>query len=248
MIFSQTTKLRRSRLNDASAGRRAARKVLAAALLIALLWPAAAVAQDLQKKVADIYESTGASVLNITSRVMMPNVFNMKVPRKGTGSGFVYDDKGHVVTNYHVVKNATKIMVSLSEDEMYAAEVVGSDPSTDLAVLQVKDADLPPRLSSADSDALSVGQFVTAIGNSFGLRRTMTFGVISALGRIIHSPNGRFISEVLQTDAPINPGNSGGPLLDMEGRVIGVNTMILSPSGASSGVGFAVSANTMNTV
>lgn len=112
MIFSKKTKFHRPVCNDTSAGR------LAAALLIALLWPAAVQAQDLQKKVADIYESTGASVLNITSKVMMPNVFNMKVPRKGTGSGFVYDEKGHVVTNYHVVKNATKIMVSLSEDEI----------------------------------------------------------------------------------------------------------------------------------
>lgn len=206
-------------------------------------------AEGLQEKVAKVHESAGASVVNITSKMMMPNIFNMKIPQKGTGSGFIYDDKGHIVTNYHLVGNASKIMVSFSEEAMYEAEIVGTDPSTDLAVLKItEEAKLPPPLPVGDSDRLQVGQFVVAIGNSFGLRRTVTFGVISAMGRVIHSPNGRFISEVLQTDAPINPGNSGGPLLDLQGNVVGVNTMILSPSGGSSGVGFAVSSSTIHKV
>ena len=238
----------RSKFSRYGGDKKSALFIFFACLATIIAFSLQARAEELQAKVAKLHQSAGQSVVNITSKVMMPNIQNMPVPRKGTGSGFVYDDQGHIVTNYHVVQNASKIMISLSEDEMHEAKVVGSDPSTDLAVLKVEGAELPPALTIGNSDKLRVGQFVAAIGNSFGLRRTLTFGVISALGRVIHSPNGRFISEVLQTDAPINPGNSGGPLLDLEGKVVGVNTMILSPSGASSGVGFAVSSNTLSTI
>ncbi len=217
-------------------------------LLAATLFAVHAGAQDLQTKVTKVHDDASASVVNIMSKVMTPNLFGMKVPQEGTGSGFVFDDKGHIVTNNHLIQNATKIMVSLTDEEMYEAEVVGSDPWTDLAVLKVDEAELPPPLQMGDSDALEVGNFVVAIGNSFGLRRTLTFGVISALGRVVQTPEGRFLSEVLQTDAPINPGNSGGPLLNLDGKVIGMNTMILSPSGGSSGIGFAISSNTVSTV
>lgn len=207
-----------------------------------------AAAGELQEKVYKVHDTASASVVNVTTKIRMPNVFNMNLPRKGTGSGFVYDDQGHIVTNNHVIQNATKIRVSFTDEEMYEAEVVGADPWTDLAVLKIKEKDLPSPLPVGNSDNLEVGQFVVAIGNSFGLRRTVTFGIVSALGRIIRTPNGQFLSEVLQTDAPVNPGNSGGPLLNLDGEVIGLNTMILSPSGGSSGVGFAISSNEMKTV
>ncbi len=202
---------------------------------------------ELESKVQAVYESNGQSVVNITSKTSIP-LNNMSIPQKGSASGFVYDAQGHIVTNAHVVMNATEIMVSFSENEMHPAKTVGSDPSTDLAVIKIDtDEDLTP-LSIGDSDKIKVGQFAIAVGNPFGLRRTLTFGVISALGRVIKSPNGRFISEVVQTDTPINPGNSGGPLLDLNGDVIGVSTMMVSPSGGSAGLGFAVSSNTLKKI
>jgi S1-C subfamily serine protease len=169
------------------------------------------------------------------------------VPQEGTGSGFVYDREGHIVTNYHVVQDAEELLVTLSGGESYEAAIVGVDPNSDLAVIQIDaGANLPTPLALADSEQLHVGQFVLAVGNPFGLEQTLTTGVISALGRVIESPeDSGFIGEAIQTDAAINPGNSGGPLLDLEGRVIGVNSQIISPSGASAGVGFAVSANTL---
>jgi S1-C subfamily serine protease len=172
------------------------------------------------------------------------------VPEEGTGSGFVYDDQGNIVTNYHVIENAKELLVTLASGQTYQAEVVGSDPTNDLAVIHIDASkDLPEPLALGDSNDLRVGQFVVAIGNPYGLQQTLTTGVVSALGRVIESPeNNRFIGEAIQTDAAINPGNSGGPLLDLEGRVIGVNSQIISPSGASSGIGFAVSANTVQRV
>ena len=153
-----------------------------------------------------------------------------------------------MVTNYHVVQNARSISVTLANGDIYEAEVVGSDPFTDLAVLRISGNGLPTPLGLANSDNLQVGQFVAAVGNPFNFEQTLTFGVISALGRVIRSPGGRFISEAIQTDTPINPGNSGGPLLDLDGNVIGVNSAIISPSGASAGIGFAISANTVGQV
>jgi S1-C subfamily serine protease len=147
-----------------------------------------------------------------------------------------------------VVQEAESISVAFANGDIYPAEIVGADPSSDLAVVRVEADDLPEPISLADSDQLRVGQFVVAIGSPFRQEGTLTVGVISALGRVIESPDGRFIGEAIQTDAAINPGNSGGPLLDLQGHVIGVNSQIISPSGTSAGIGFAVSSNTVRQV
>jgi 2-alkenal reductase len=169
---------------------------------------------------------------------------------RGQGSGFVWDDEGHIVTNHHVVNNATDISVTFANGETVPAEVLGSDPNSDLAVIQV---DLPASelqpVPLGDSSSLQVGQLAIAIGNPFGQEFTMTSGIISAVGRTIRSGNTLFsIPEVIQTDAPINPGNSGGPLLNRQGEVVGINTQIISRSGANSGIGFAVPINTAKQV
>ena len=202
----------------------------------------------LQAQVEAVYRQTGTAVVNITSVTYAYDFFFNPVPQEGTGSGFVYDEEGHIVTNYHVIENAEELSVTLADGGTYSAQVVGQDPTNDLAVIQIDAQDLPGAISLGDSDALRVGQFVVAIGNPFGLERTLTAGVISSLGRVIRGPENNFIGEVIQTDAAINPGNSGGPLLDLEGRVIGVNSQIVSPSQANAGVGFAVPANTVRRV
>ena len=203
---------------------------------------------NLEEQIEAVYELAGPAVVNITSRVITYNFFNQAVPQEGTGSGFIYDDEGHIITNYHVVADAESLSVSLKSGESFSAEVVGTDSSTDLAVLQIQADNLPTPLALGDSEQLRVGQFVVAIGNPFGLERTLTMGVISALGRIIESPDGSFLGEAIQTDAAINPGNSGGPLLDLAGRVIGITSQIISSSDSSAGIGFAVSANTVRRV
>jgi S1-C subfamily serine protease len=172
------------------------------------------------------------------------------VPEEGTGSGFAYDTEGRIVTNYHVIEGADELLVTLANGHVYDATIVGSDPTNDLAVIQIDaGADLPQPLRLGDSDKVQVGQFVVAIGNPFGLQQTLTTGVVSALGRVIESPeSNQFIGEAIQTDAAINPGNSGGPMLDLHGQVIGINSQIISPSGASAGIGFAVSVNTVRRV
>jgi S1-C subfamily serine protease len=202
-----------------------------------------------QDDIIRIYGSVSPGVVNITNRSYAYDFFMRAIPQEGTGSGFVYDTEGHIVTNYHVIQDASELFVTLPDETTVPAAVVGSDPSNDLAVVQI---DAPaeslnpvPLGSSGD---LQVGQFVFAIGNPFGLERTLTIGVVSALGRVIQSPNEGFIGEIIQTDAAINPGNSGGPLLDLSGRVIGVNTAIFSPSQASAGIGFAVPADTVRQV
>jgi S1-C subfamily serine protease len=205
--------------------------------------PAEEPANELESQVIAVYGQTAPAVVNITARAIAYDFFMRAIPQEGTGSGFLYNTAGHIVTNYHVVANAESVSVALSNGEIYDAEVVGLDPSTDLAVLRIEAQNLPNPLSLGDSDQLRVGQFVLAIGNPFGQEGTLTTGVISALGRIIESPEGGFIGEAIQSDAAVNPGNSGGPLLDLRGRVIGVNSQIISPSGASAGIGFAVSAN-----
>jgi S1-C subfamily serine protease len=203
---------------------------------------------DLQAAVQEIYEDPGNAVVNITSRVLVESYSMQMVPEEGTGSGFIYDEQGHIVTNYHVIAGADSVSVTLTDGKTYDARIVGEDSSTDLAVLKIEAADVPAPMPMGDSDKLRVGQFVVALGNPFGLERTLTFGVISALGRTIESPDGRFIGEAIQTDAPINPGNSGGPLLDLDGQVIGVNSQIISTSQSSAGIGFAISANTVQRV
>jgi S1-C subfamily serine protease len=210
--------------------------------------PPSAPANDLEAQVEAVFRTAGPAVVNITSRAVVLDFFMQPVPQEGTGSGFVYDNQGHIVTNYHVVENAETVSVALASGDSYLAEVVGEDPSTDLAVVKVTVPDLPNPLPLADSNELSVGQFVVAIGNPFRLDRTLTLGVISALQRVIQSPDGRFIGEAIQTDAAINPGNSGGPMLNLHGEVIGVNSQIISPSGAYAGIGFAISSNTVRRV
>jgi S1-C subfamily serine protease len=207
-------------------------------------------ANALEAQIIAIYETMGPSVVNITSRGYTLDLFMGAVPQEGSGSGFLYDGEGHVVTNYHVIEGAEELLVTLANEQVYEAEVVGTDPANDLAVIKIDAAQgLPEPMVLGDSDNLKVGQFVVAIGNPFGLEQTLTIGVISALGRVIQSPeDNRFIGEAIQTDAAINPGNSGGPLLDLRGRVIGVNSQIISPSRASAGIGFAVSANTVRRV
>lgn len=204
----------------------------------------------LESQVEAVYSAAGDAVVNISVTSLAYDFFRNAIPQEGTGSGFIYDNAGHIVTNYHVVENAEDIQVTFADGVTIPATVVGSDPANDLAVIRV-DPDkhsLPP-VSLGDSDALRVGQFVVAIGNPFGLEQTVTFGVISSLGRVIDSPEGgRFIGEAIQTDAAINPGNSGGPLLDLRGRVIGVNAQIISPSRANAGIGFAIPVNTVRRV
>jgi S1-C subfamily serine protease len=189
-------------------------------------------------------------VVNITTQVLRRSFFFEAIPEEGAGSGFVLDDQGHILTNYHVVEGAQTVEVSFSDETVLPAQIVGVDPRNDIAVIKV---DAPPRLlvpvELGQSANLQVGQWAIAIGNPFGqFGRTLTTGVISALDRTLQSPNGREISGIIQTDAAINRGNSGGPLLDSAGRVIGMNTAIFSPSGISSGVGFAVPVDTIRRV
>jgi S1-C subfamily serine protease len=167
----------------------------------------------------------------------------------GTGSGFIWDDRGHVVTNLHVIAGAAEASVRLNDGRDYPAGLVGASPAHDLAVLQIRvPFNLPPPVPIGTSSDLKVGQKVFAIGNPFGLDWTLTTGIVSALDRSLNGEDGRTIQHLIQTDAAINPGNSGGPLLDSAGRLIGINTAIYSPSGASAGVGFAIPVDTVNRV
>ena len=203
----------------------------------------------LEQEITGVYDSAGMGVVNITNRGYAYDFFMRAVPQEGTGSGIVYDKEGHIITNYHVIEDASELLVTLADETTVTAEVVGADPSNDLAVLKI---DVAPELLHpvplGKSDDLRVGQFVVAIGNPFGFERTLTVGVVSALGRVIESPDDRFIGEIIQTDAAINPGNSGGPLLDLSGQVVGVNTAIFSPSQTSAGIGFAVPVDTVERV
>jgi S1-C subfamily serine protease len=167
----------------------------------------------------------------------------------GTGSGFVWDNAGHIVTNFHVVQNANGAQVTLWDHKSYRADLVGVAPNYDLAVLRIAaPASKLRAIPIGESANLQVGQKVFAIGNPFGLDQTLTTGIVSALGRTINAVTGRPIEDVIQTDAAVNPGNSGGPLLDSAGRLVGVNTAIFSPSGASAGIGFAVPVDTVNRI
>ncbi len=189
-----------------------------------------------------VFISTSQTVRDFWTR----NV--MSVPR-GTGSGFIWDDAGHVITNFHVVKGASEATVRLADGRDYKAALVGVSPTHDIAVLRIGvDFQRPPPVPLGTSGNLEVGQKVFAIGNPFGLDWTLTTGIVSALDRSLPSDSGVSIEHLIQTDAAINPGNSGGPLLDSAGRLIGINTAIYSPSGASAGIGFAVPVDTVNRV
>lgn len=215
----------------------------------AVVAPPSEALSNLETQVEAVYETVGDAVVNIAVTSIGYDFFFNAVPQEGSGSGFVYDTEGHIITNFHVIEEADEIQVTFADGITLAAEVVGSDPTYDLAVIKIDPNAYPSQLVTlGDSDALRVGQFVVAIGNPFGLEQTVTFGVISSLGRIIESPDGRFIGEAIQTDAAINPGNSGGPLLDLQGRVIGVNAQIVSPSRASAGIGFAIPVNIVKRV
>jgi len=210
----------------------------------------AGLAADEQATV-DLFEEASPSVVYITALGLRRDVFGFNVFEipQGTGSGFVWDSRGYVVTNFHVIQNADRAEVTLADHSSWQARLVGAEPDKDLAVLKIDaPAGLLRPLSVGRSHDLKVGQHVFAIGNPFGFDQTLTTGVISALGREISSVTGRPIKGVIQTDAAINPGNSGGPLLDSAGRLIGVNTAIYSPRGAYIGIGFAVPVDTVNLI
>jgi len=217
--------------------------------------PLPMLASDEEQLLTAIYRRVNPSVVNIRVKKVGGRWFFPEIPgfphpeeffQEGAGSGFVWDEKGHIVTNNHVVEGADKLEVTFYDDTVLEAKVIGTDPHSDLAVITVDS--LPPGVHPVelgDSDTLAVGQMAIAIGNPFGWAGTMTRGIISALGRTFRLPGGSpfAIPEMIQTDAAINPGNSGGPLLDSQGRVIGVNTLIFSRSGSNAGVGFAVPIN-----
>jgi S1-C subfamily serine protease len=199
----------------------------------------------------ELFRRTSLSVVHITTLQAQRDLFSLKVQQvpRGTGTGFAWDEHGHVVTNFHVIQGGSGARVTLADQSSYPAKLVGAFPDRDLAVLKIDlpTAKLPP-IPLGTSRDLQVGQRVYAIGNPFGLDQTLTTGIVSALNREIDSFNDRTIRGVIQTDAAINPGNSGGPLLDSAGRLIGVNTQIASPSGASAGIGFAIPADEVNRI
>ena len=198
-----------------------------------------------------LFENSRNSVVYITTRAQVQDLWSrdiMSVPR-GTGSGFIWDEYGHIVTNYHVIEDASEATVRLSNGKDYQATLVGSSQLHDIAVLKIKVSQkFSPPLPIGTSRDLRVGQKVFAIGNPFGLDWTLTNGIVSALNRSLTEENGNTVEHLIQTNAAINPGNSGGPLLDSAGRLIGINTAIYSPSGANAGIGFAVPVDTVNRV
>ena len=213
-----------------------------------LVTPRGDLAQD-EKSTIELFKQVSPSVVYITSIALQRDFLSfraLEIPR-GTGSGFVWDENGYIVTNFHVVQQAQVAKVTLADGSAWEARPVGAEPDKDLAVLKI---DAPGKhlrpITVGSSSGLEVGQKVFAIGNPFGFDQTLTTGVISGLGREIESVTGRPIQDVIQTDAAINPGNSGGPLLDSAGRLIGINTAIVSPSGAYAGIGFAVPVDVVN--
>jgi len=212
--------------------------------------PRGDLAED-EKATIALFRKASPSVVHITTVAVRQDAwsFNVLEVPEGTGTGFVWDDRGRVVTNYHVIRNGDKAMVTLQDQSVWEASLVGAAPDKDLAVLQIavpKDRLVPIQVGT--SDDLHVGQKAFAIGNPFGLDQTLTSGIVSALDRQIESVTRRPIRGMIQTDAAVNPGNSGGPLLDSAGRLIGVNTSIYSPSGASAGIGFAIPVDTVRRV
>ncbi len=205
---------------------------------------------EAERRDIGVFRKASPSVVNVSSTALQRDFFSLNVYElpQGTGSGFVWDKRGRIVTNYHVIAQGSRFQVRLGQKD-YPAKVIGAAPQKDLAVLEIEapDAELLP-IEVGSSANLLVGQQVLAIGNPFGLDQTLTVGVVSALGRELNSPGGVPIRGVIQTDAAINPGNSGGPLLDSRGRLIGVNTAIYSPSGASAGIGFAVPVDIVRTL
>ncbi len=205
---------------------------------------------DEERATISVYESRNEAVVNITTQVLAYNWFWDPVPRDGaSGSGSIIDERGYVLTNNHVVEDAFQIYITLADGTRFEGEVVGTDVENDLAVIEFEPNGAPltviPMGSSGD---LRVGQKVLAIGNPFALERTLTTGIVSGLGRPVRTRSGLVIQDMIQTDASINPGNSGGPLLDAQGNMIGINTQIISTSGGSIGIGFAVPVDTASRV
>ncbi len=242
-------------------GRRAAVRAMLAGVVLLAGQAAGAGAQGVAKappipeglgrdevRTITVFRQAADSVVFITAVALRRDLFSLDVLQvpQGSGSGFVWDRKGHVVTNFHVIADGDRFRVTLADGSEWGATVVGAAPNKDLAVLKIgAPASALHPLPRGNSSQLVVGQKVLAIGNPFGLDHTLTVGVVSALGRELRSPGGRIIRDVIQTDAAINPGNSGGPLLDSRGRLIGINSAIYSPSGASAGIGFAVPVDTV---
>ncbi len=245
--------------------------VVLAALVIAVVWQSVPLIQsrllglgaepriiaargelaDDEKATIDLFEARRDSVVYISTagRVIDPWTRNVHEMPRGTGSGFVWDDLGHIITNNHVIQGASRAYVRLADGRVFEAELVGTDPTHDIAVLRIGvPTDRPEPLPIGTSADLQVGQKVFAIGNPFGLDWTLTTGIVSALERELPEESGQVIRGLIQTDAAINPGNSGGPLLDSAGRLIGINTAIYSPSGAYAGIGFAVPVDAINRV
>jgi S1-C subfamily serine protease len=217
-----------------------------------IIEPRGNLAED-EKSTIKLFEQSRDSVVFITTRQTIVDVWTrdiLSVP-SGTGSGFIWDDNGHIITNFHVVKDASEATtVRLTDKRDYKATLVGASPAHDIAVLKIDIGFIkrPTPVPLGTSQDLQVGQKVFAIGNPFGLDWTLTTGIVSALDRSVPTAYGRNIENLIQTDAAINPGNSGGPLLDSAGRLIGINTVIYSPTGASAGIGFAVPVDTVNRV
>jgi S1-C subfamily serine protease len=197
-----------------------------------------------------IYEALNKAVVNITTEKLSLNWFLEPVPTDGgTGSGSIIDNRGYILTNYHVVKDVYKLFINLYDGSQFEAEVIGQDPENDLAVIKFNPGEFDlTTISFGTSNNLKVGQKVLAIGNPFGYDRTLTTGIVSGLSRPVRTSRNLIIQGMIQTDASINPGNSGGPLLDSKGRMIGINTMIYTPSGGSVGIGFAVPVDTAKRV
>ena len=210
--------------------------------------PAFSITED-EKNNITVYEKVADGVVNVTSTAVQLDFFFNAFPTQGAGSGSIIDTKGHILTNYHVVANAQKLEVTLAEGSKWPAKLIGSDPDNDLAVIKIDVlVEKLKVIQMGDSKSLRIGQKVLAIGNPFGLQRTLTTGIISSLGRTIRSEAGTLIDDVIQTDAAINPGNSGGPLLNSEGEIVGINSAIISPTGGNVGIGFAIPVNTARKV
>ena len=202
-----------------------------------------------EKTAADVFDATAPSVVYIFTEQAQRSAFGERTVGRGTGSGFVWDQAGHIITNNHVIANADRVFVRFDSGDTVAASIVGRSPDHDLAVLEVEASASSLRpIPIGSSEHLRIGQAAFAIGNPFGLARTLTMGIISAVGRTLPSQTGREIEGVIQTDAAINPGNSGGPLIDSAGRLIGVNTAILSETGSYAGIGFAIPVDDVNRV
>jgi len=191
----------------------------------------------------EIYKAAHVATVNITSTVYRRNFFLEVYPSRDTGSGFIINPDGRILTNNHVIADANRIEVTLSDQSRYRATLLSRDPYNDIALIQISPRSKLPTLHLGDSDAAQVGQKVLAIGNPFGLEGTLTTGIVSSLGRTIRGENEQTLEGLIQTDAAINPGNSGGPLLDSAGNVMGINTAILGPSGGNIGIGFAMPIN-----